>query len=172
MELQDQVLSIVRTLEHPPMVDENRDELTNHIETDGGDWIKDFDAIVDPDEPGAYEYDETDERWRHPESGNEWGASEISYTEDGRVILGGTTVDVDEMTASEWLEDILDIQFTVSRDREYLGARVLVAFGGPNVWVDTRSRQVEGYWWGDSYTASFRDNIGLDEACSELWSIR
>lgn len=169
-QLRSNVASIVKSLENPPLVDENGDELTSHVKTEDGDWIKDYDAIVDPDDPGAYIYDEADEAWRHPESGNEWSASEIDWTEDGRAILGGEVdYDVEPLSASAWLDDILDIQYTVSRDREFLGARVLVAFGGPNIWVDTRTDTVEGYWWGDEYTHSFRDNIGLHEACKELW---
>ena len=69
----------------------------------------------------------------------------------------------------EYLKDALDIEYIIGADRKYLGARVLVCFGGPNVWVNTRTMQVEGYWWGDSCHQSFTDNIGLDDALLELW---
>lgn len=75
----------------------------------------------------------------------------------------------DMMYASDYLSDVLDIQYIVSGSKEYLGARVLVAFGGPNIWINTQSGIVEGYWWGDTAFASFNDEIGLDDYLSELW---
>lgn len=78
--------------------------------------------------------------------------------------------DGEPLTAFDYLQDALDIEYIVSSRKEYLGARVLVAFGGPNIWVNTRTNQVEGYWWGDKATASFTDNIGLDDALSELFN--
>ena len=78
--------------------------------------------------------------------------------------------DGEELSAFDYLQGALDIEYIVNSKREYLGARVLVAFGGPNIWVNTRTGIVEGHWWGDSATASFTDSIGLDEALSELYN--
>ncbi len=75
-------------------------------------------------------------------------------------------------TAMDYLQDVLDIQYIVTGSGEYLGARILVAFGGPNIWVDTQRGIVEGFWWGDYAKASFNDGIDLDEALSELWACR
>ena len=75
-----------------------------------------------------------------------------------------------EFTAFDYLQDALDIEYIVNSKKEYLGARVLVAFGGPNIWINTRSGVVEGYWWGDRATATFTDNLGLDEALQELYN--
>jgi hypothetical protein len=79
-------------------------------------------------------------------------------------------VDDQPMTAFDYLGDSLDIEYIVNSKAEYLGARVLVAFGGPNIWINTRTNTVEGQWWGDSCKATFTDNIGLDEALEELWN--
>lgn len=76
------------------------------------------------------------------------------------------------MSAFDYLSDALDIEYVVNGKGEYLGARVLVAFGGPNIWVNTRTKTVEGHWWGESAHASFEDGIGLDDALSELWACR
>jgi len=77
--------------------------------------------------------------------------------------------DDEPMSAFDYLQDALDIEYIVNSKREYLGARVLVAFGGPNIWVNTRTKLVEGYWWGEYAKASFDDCIGLDEALQTLW---
>lgn len=77
--------------------------------------------------------------------------------------------DGEEMSAFDYLQDALDIEYIVNSKREYLGARVLVTFGGPNIWVNTRTKVVEGYWWGEYAKASFDDGIGLDDALQTLW---
>lgn len=78
--------------------------------------------------------------------------------------------DGEEMSAFDYLQDALDIEYIVNSKREYLGARVLVAFGGPNIWINTRTKKVEGYWWSESASASFDDGIGLDDALETLWN--
>lgn len=80
--------------------------------------------------------------------------------------------DGEPMGAFDYLQDALDIEYIVNSKGEYLGARVLVAFGGPNIWVNTRTGTVEGAWWSDRATANFTDGIGLDDALSELWACR
>lgn len=76
-----------------------------------------------------------------------------------------------EASASDYLNDVLDFQYIVNADRTYRAGRVLVGFGGPNVWIDTLAGVVEVTWWSGPVTrslpASFVD--GLDEALSELW---
>ena len=71
----------------------------------------------------------------------------------------------------DYLEDVLDIHYYVSTDKEYLGARALVAFGGPNIWIDTLKKRVEGHWWGDSeYVYYQKDYLELDEALKEIYN--
>ena len=83
--------------------------------------------------------------------------------------LEGREDDGEPIDAWTYLEDVLDIEYIVNSKREYLGARVLVCFGGPNVWINTRTNQVEGYWWSDSCIMDYKDEIGLDEVLSEMW---
>lgn len=79
--------------------------------------------------------------------------------------------DGESISAYDYLQDVLDIEYIVASDRKtYLGARVLVAFGGPNIWINTRTNTVEGAWWGDSFTASYRDELGLNEALEDLFN--
>lgn len=86
--------------------------------------------------------------------------------------LLGLNSDGEQFSAFDYLQDALDIEYIVNNKGEYLGARVLVAFGGPNIWVDTRRNVVEGAWWDESFKAGFTDNLGLDDACAELWNCR
>ena len=79
----------------------------------------------------------------------------------------------DIISGYDYLTDVLDIQYIVNSASEFIGARVLVAFGGPNIWIDTARSIVEGAWWQDSYTVSYGlDAMGLEEALRELWECR
>lgn len=73
------------------------------------------------------------------------------------------------MDAYEYLNDALDIEYIVNGNKEYLGARVLVTSGGPNIWINTRTRMVEGTWWGERAEASFDDNLGIDNVLSDIY---
>jgi len=45
-----------------------------------------------------------------------------------------------------------------------------VAFGGPNIWVNTEKSEVEGYWWLDKANALFTDNMGLNDYLEEIYN--
>ena len=70
----------------------------------------------------------------------------------------------------DYLEDVLDVKWVIDSSGEYVGAELLVAFGGPNIWIHTRTTQVKGYWWRDNDVAEYEDNLGLDEACEEWFN--
>lgn len=78
----------------------------------------------------------------------------------------------DQVCSYAYINDAMDIEYTISSHGQFLGARVLVCFGGPNIWVDTRHNRVEGYSWGDSAFAEFTDCMDLHEACEELYKSR
>lgn len=72
----------------------------------------------------------------------------------------------------EFFSDVLDIDYIVSSDRETLrGVRLLVTFGGPNIYVNTWENAVEGYWWGDSARAWIPSEIAeaITDAFQEFW---
>ena len=72
--------------------------------------------------------------------------------------------------ASEWMEGVYDIRYIVDREKRYLGAELMVAGGGPTVWVNLDTKYVEGYWGGDKVLEPFTDNLGLDEYLEELYA--
>lgn len=74
------------------------------------------------------------------------------------------------MTASDFLQDALDIEFRMGSDREYRSGEVLVAFGGPNIRVDTSDNSVRGAWRGDSYVHYYVDEeLNLDDALRDYF---
>ena len=72
-------------------------------------------------------------------------------------------------TASDWMEGVYDIEWITHQDKTYKAARLLVAGGGPNIWVNLQTGTVDGYWGCDKVSHGFIDNIGLDDYCEELY---
>ena len=72
--------------------------------------------------------------------------------------------------ASEWMEDVYDIRYLVDREKKYLGCELMVAGGGPTIWGNTWTREVEGYWGGDKVVEPFIDNICLDDYNEEMYT--
>lgn len=82
--------------------------------------------------------------------------------------------DGDYMRAGDYIQDVLDIEYIVDARCNYKSARLLVAFGGPNIWVDLDAGKVKGYWWGDyaetEIDGEFFDEI--DQFMHELYNCR
>ena len=57
-------------------------------------------------------------------------------------------------------EDILDTAYVVGYDGEVRSMRVLLSFGGPNIWFDTSTAAVEGYWGTELVTLSVPQEVG------------
>ena len=71
--------------------------------------------------------------------------------------------------AGEWMEGTYDIRYYVDSSKRYLGAEIMVAGGGPTIWVNTYTKEVEGYWGCDKVREPFIDNLGLDDYCEEMY---
>lgn len=78
-----------------------------------------------------------------------------------------------EASAMDYLNDVLDIHYLVNPDKSYRHARILISFGGPNVWIDTRTHELEVHWGGDYSCKELPSEfvIGLDDALAELWEM-
>lgn len=49
----------------------------------------------------------------------------------------------------DYLSDAFDIEYRIGSDRAYRSVRIMVACGGPNIYVDTGLDAVELYWGAD-----------------------
>ena len=72
-------------------------------------------------------------------------------------------------TVTEWMEGTYDIRYLVDREKRFMGAEILVAGGGPTIWVDTFREKVTGWWGSDRFEYYFQDNIGLNDYCEEMY---
>ena len=57
--------------------------------------------------------------------------------------------DLEQYTLYDYFEDVYDIEYTVDGQKEYKAVRLMVACGGPNIYINTRTGNVELYWWTD-----------------------
>ena len=73
-----------------------------------------------------------------------------------------------ELTADKFMDGVYDIEWTTHRDHNYRAARLLVAGGGPTIWVNTMTDNVEGYWGTDRVKHGFSDQIGLNDYLLEM----
>ena len=73
----------------------------------------------------------------------------------------------------EWyFEETYNIDYIWRFNYGLIGVRVMVACGGPNIWVDTFEKTVHGYWGGDEAIAyltndcceKIEDALGWDAA--------
>jgi hypothetical protein len=83
----------------------------------------------------------------------------------------GDTPEGDPVLAYEYIDDVLDIQYIVNGDREYVGARILITLGGPNAWINTLTGQLEVSWWSDTEYRTLPSEFiaALDDALKEFW---
>ena len=72
-------------------------------------------------------------------------------------------------TASDWMEDVYNIRYIVDREKRYYSAELLVAGGGPTIWVSLNEMEVQGYWGGDKVREPFADSLELDDYCEEMY---
>ena len=72
-------------------------------------------------------------------------------------------------TAHAWMEGTYDIRYLVDREKRYMAAEILVAGGGPTIWVDTFKEQVTGWWGADRVEWYFQDNKGRNDYMEELY---
>ena len=77
----------------------------------------------------------------------------------------GKMVDDDgnELSLYDYLNDVLDYEFTIDSNKDYKSAKIWITLGGPNVWIDTAERAVKLAWGTD------REEYALDwDVCEEI----
>lgn len=81
--------------------------------------------------------------------------------------------DVDPFGILDYFTGALDIEYH-SRGRgadDYAGVRIMVAFGGPNIYVDTKRGCVELFWWNEYARCDLwnETRYAIDEIFEEFW---
>lgn len=79
--------------------------------------------------------------------------------------------DAERVSMYDYMDDVLDIEYIIDSTREYIGARLYVALGGPTIYVDTRDQSVRLYWGGERAEWGLSCNAcdALDDVLGEVW---
>ena len=111
-------------------------------------------------------------------NGSSWKESEVkkkpeTCNEQLERMVKNIALDItDENNTMKQLESFIDgvydIEWITHQDHSYKAARLLVAGGGPNIWVNLQTNTVDGYWGADKRSWGFQDNIGLDDYLQEM----
>ena len=100
-------------------------------------------------------------------------ANELKEIYNGNVTNDeGEPIDMWEYFTEEGADGIYDIAYTIGSDKEYRGVRLMVACGGPNIYIDTMAREVQLYWWSTSAKAWIPSEVcdAIDEVWSEIYN--
>lgn len=104
---------------------------------------------------------------------------ELYDTETGKMIDRDDLEDPDDYDEEryqnlwDYITDNLGIKIITSLDGgDYYGAEICVAWGGPNIYIETRDSYVRGYWGCDevSVPLSYYARDAIDEIIDELRS--
>ena len=87
----------------------------------------------------------------------------------------GIARDVDDGSLASRLDgaypenEYLEMTFFMSGAGEYRGAEILMTFGGPTIWIDTRKRTVEGRWGSKEVSVPVSPKMveKLDDYCEQ-----
>jgi hypothetical protein len=82
----------------------------------------------------------------------------------------GISEDGEEIDGYDYLQDMLDFYWIIDSERRYSGAKLLAGYGGPNVWINTQTRELTVYW-DQTIVRRLPDEFveALDEILIELW---
>ena len=90
------------------------------------------------------------------------------------IYNGNTKTDDGEiMTMWDYVsENALDYEYTIASTGDYLGVRVYVTLGGPNVWINTRDGEIAGAWGTDRVEVWLPSEIAaeIDEVFAEYYA--
>lgn len=87
----------------------------------------------------------------------------LRVREEIKNYYNGFEEDGEERSLYDYLSDALDYEITINSSMEYSSCKVWITLGGPNVWIDTREREIKLAWGGE------RESIYLDsDICDEI----
>lgn len=84
----------------------------------------------------------------------------------------GNAEDIEVYDLYDYLSDtdLYDIEYRTGNNREYRSVCIMIACGGPNIYIDTKAKAIELYWWGDHEHALLSDSVidAIDEYFAEF----
>lgn len=85
---------------------------------------------------------------------------EVYILPDGEEILEG---DIEPASLFDYFTDYLDVDYIIDSQKQFKAVRVMITCGGPNIYINTWSREVQLFWWTERATAVLPSDI-----CDEI----
>lgn len=76
----------------------------------------------------------------------------------------------EQLSAHDYLGDMLDINYLVDSELGFLSAKITMSLGGPNIYINTRDKEIVGYWGGGTTTVMYNDVVGIGDFAEELYN--
>lgn len=80
--------------------------------------------------------------------------------------------DLEAVSMWDYFNDVFDIEYRIGSDKKYRSAKIMIACGGPNIYIDTADHAVKLYWWNERAECSFSTYTSeqIDEYFEELFN--
>lgn len=77
----------------------------------------------------------------------------------------------DANTADSFVaRNAVDFEFITYADGDYKAARIMVSDAKMDIWINTQTRTIEGYYEADVATHAFDYDPQLDEVCADIYA--
>lgn len=79
--------------------------------------------------------------------------------------------ELEQLTVWDYFDDYYNIEYRCDNYKEYTSVEIMIACGGPNIYVDTAEKAVKLYWWTESAKWCLTSNTceQIDEMFKELF---
>ena len=75
--------------------------------------------------------------------------------------------DLEPLSLWDFFNDIYNINYIVDDKKEFVAVRIMIACGGPNIYINTLDKQVELFWWTESGKAYIP--YELNDEINAIW---
>lgn len=113
---------------------------------------------------------------RCPDCGEEINRDWDSVGDQFKCPACGAVDDPDDweyLSVWDYLNDVYNVEFRMNGRScdDYRSVQIMVACGGPNIYLDTATKDVELYWWNERarWPMSYAAAEALDEWAVEYW---
>ena len=90
-----------------------------------------------------------------------------SYAED---VINGKMKFYPEDDDDDNYYEAYSVKYIVDQSGNLEDVMVMLAGGGPNIWLDTNAQEIQGFWGGDKYTKYIYDYEYIIEYFDEQYS--
>jgi len=70
-----------------------------------------------------------------------------------------------------YFDDVLDLEYIVNRQKEFVSVKVFVTLGGPTCWIDTHEKKVKLTWGNEKASWCIPSDVCdyIDEIFQEIY---